>query len=118
MHLPYNGYFLRLEIFAILAPKRSILIFAIFYFCDSIQPQSTLTVPFPPLATLIWIVSHSDVDYDQKIYHDVDPLSMYPETVCWKIDHIPPPPQSSRKTSIGLKAMASIKYNGRATENS
>ena len=30
--LPYNGYFLRLEIFAIWAQKRSILIFAFLIF--------------------------------------------------------------------------------------
>ena len=30
--IPYNGYFLRLEIFAIWAPKRSILIFAFLIF--------------------------------------------------------------------------------------
>ena len=30
--IPYNGYFLRLEIFAILVPKRSILIFAFLIF--------------------------------------------------------------------------------------
>ena len=32
IHIPYNGYFLRLEIFAIWAPKCSILIFAFLIF--------------------------------------------------------------------------------------
>ena len=31
-YIPYNGYFLRLEIFAIWAPKRSLLIFAFLIF--------------------------------------------------------------------------------------
>ena len=32
MEVPYNGYFLRMEIFAIWAQKRSILIFAFLIF--------------------------------------------------------------------------------------
>ena len=32
LEIPYNGYFLRLEIFAIWAPKHSILIFAFLIF--------------------------------------------------------------------------------------
>ena len=32
VYIPYNGYFLWLEIFAIWAPKRSILIFAFLIF--------------------------------------------------------------------------------------
>ena len=38
--IPYNGYFLRLEIFAIWAPKRSILIFAFLIFAISFNRKN------------------------------------------------------------------------------
>ena len=40
--LPYNGYFLRLEIFAIWAPKRSILIFAFLIFAITFNREKWL----------------------------------------------------------------------------
>ena len=40
--IPYNGYFLRLEIFAIWAPKRSILIFAFLIFAIPVNRKNWL----------------------------------------------------------------------------
>ena len=53
--LPYNGYFLRLEIFAIWAPKRSILIFAFLIFAIPFNRKKWLIDNY--FHTWIWFSS-------------------------------------------------------------
>ena len=53
--VPYNGYFLRLEIFAIWAPKRSILIFAFLIFAISFNRKKWLIDNY--FHTWIWLSS-------------------------------------------------------------